>query len=191
VRIRQTSRRIRTLDFDIETRLIGFHRAGKFKPAGCEPTSIACSWYGEEKIHVWLQPESTVREMLEGFLPFYNEAEMVTGHYVRKFDLPILNGMLLELGMSALGDKLVHDTKLDLFKLAGIGASQENLSGMYGLPAEKYHMGDYRWRRATRLLPDGIEETRKRVMGDVIQHKLLRAELIAKKALGPPKLWRS
>lgn len=181
--------KLRILDFDIETRRVGFFQAGKFGPDGCEPIAVAASWLGEKHVHVWLQPQDSVPEMLTGFAELYAQADMVTGHYVRKFDLPILNGSLLEHGLPLLPQKLVSDTKTDLVTKAGISASQENLGAMLALADSKYHMNDHRWRLATRLTVDGIEEARKRVIADVRQHKMLRAALIAAGALRPASVW--
>lgn len=181
---------LKVLDFDIETRRVGFHSAGKFGPDGCEPIAVAASWLGEARVHVWLQPETGVPDMLAAFHDLYDQADMVTGHYVLKFDLPILNGALLEHGLPLLGPKLVSDTKTHLVTRAGLSASQENLGAMLALADSKYHMNDHRWRQAARLSPDGIEEARKRVVADVRQHKRLRAALITAGALRPPAEWR-
>lgn len=181
--------KLRILDFDIETRRVGFFTAGKFSPDGCEPTAIGASWVGEKQVHAWLQPESSVPEMLQAFRVLYDEADIVTGHYVRKFDLPILNGAFLEHGLLLLPGKLVCDTKVDLVTKAGISASQENLGAMLSLADSKYHMNDHRWRASTRLEPAGIAEARRRVVADVRQHKTLRLALLQAGALRPPSRW--
>ena len=186
-----TKQDLKILDFDIETRLIGFYEAGRFKPKGSEPTAIAASFVGSDKIDVWLQPESTVEEMLIEFTRLYDEADMVTGHYIRKFDLPILNGSLFEHGLPLLDPmKLVSDTKVDLKPFEGLSKSQENLSELLELAESKYHMNDPRWRKATRLTPEGVREARKRVTGDVQQHKVLRKALLDAGVLNPPTVWK-
>lgn len=182
----------RILDFDIETRLVGFYQAGKFKPAGCEPISIGCSWVGEKKISSLLIAEAshdTVVAMLHWFREFYEEADMVTGHYITKFDLPILNTAMLEWGLDPLGPVLAQDTKTDLIKFEGFSKSQENLSDMLRTGRPKYHMSDADWRRATRLTSGGRKRNRKRVESDVYQHKALRKNLIERGMLHPPKMW--
>lgn len=128
--------------------------------------------------------------MLARFEKVWQEADIVTGHYIRKFDLPILNGAMMEHGLPSLGPKLTSDTKQDLVTRAGLSASQENLAGMYGLIEDKFHMGDYAWRESSRLTTEGIAETRKRVVDDVIQHKALRAKLIEAGFLKAPRIWR-
>lgn len=178
------------LDFDIETRRVGFHSGGRFAPDGCEPIAIAWSWVGSDDVDCWMLGKWPVRVMLEQFRFAWDEADIVTGHYIRKFDLPILNGAMMEHGLPSLGAKLTSDTKQDLMTRAGLSASQENLAGMYGLIEDKYHMGDYAWRESSRLTPEGIAETRKRVTDDVRQHKALRAKLIEAGFLRPPRIWR-
>ena len=185
------ARKLRVLDFDIETRLVGFYEAGRFKPKGSEPTAIAASFVGERKVHVWLQPEASVAEMLGWFVPLYDQADIVTGHYIRKFDLPILNGSLFEHGLPLLDPmKLVSDTKVDLKPFEGLSKSQENLSELLELAESKYHMNDPRWRKATRLTPEGVKRARARVTGDVQQHKVLRKALLDAGVLNPPSVWK-
>lgn len=188
--MRLTSRRsLPILDFDIETRRVGFHSAGKFSPDGCEPVAIACSWVGEDKVRVWALDTHKPEEMLLAFRAFYEEAGILTGHYIRPFDLPIVNGALLERGLPLLAPKLTCDTKKDLRKVAGLSQSQENLSLMLQLERDKFHMSDHNWRGVARLEADAMKECRKRVVDDVKQHKLLRERLISLKALKAPRVW--
>jgi DNA polymerase elongation subunit (family B) len=180
---------LKILDFDIETRLVGFYEAGRFKPKGSEPIAIAASFIGSDKVDVWLQPEHSIEEMLAGFRLLYKEADIVTGHYIRKFDLPILNGAMFEYGFDLLDPmKLVSDTKTDLKPFEGLSKSQENLSELLELAESKYHMNDPRWRKATRLTPEGVKRTRSRVTGDVQQHKVLRKALLDAGVLNPPTI---
>jgi hypothetical protein len=178
------------LDFDIETRKVGFHTGGRWNPDGCEPTAIAFSWVGSDDIYVKLLGVDDPKEMLLFFKDHYDEADLVTGHYIRRFDLPILNGALIEHGMTPLGEKLSSDTKNDLVDFAGLSKSQENLSAMLSLAEDKYHMSDHNWRLSTRLTPEGIERARRRVMDDVKQHKQLRAALLEAGILKAPRVWR-
>jgi hypothetical protein len=181
---------LRILDFDIENRPLSY-LGSDFTTA--EITAIAWSWYGETKVHCrLLEPtdEMSNYTMLLEFVDAYDQADVVTGHYIRNHDLPIINGSLMELELKPLDEKLSSDTKNDLLKRSGVSASQESLSGMYGLKEPKYHMSQPRWREANRLTPEGLEQTRKRVTEDVKQHKALRARLIENEMLGPPRVWR-
>lgn len=186
----QKTRPQRILDFDIETRLVGFYRGGKFQPDGCEPTALAWSWLDQPKVHVVLQKERPVPDMIEQFRPFYEEADLVIGHYITRFDLPIINGMCLEFGLPLWPAKLVSDTCTHLVRRAGFSKAQENLAGMLDIPAGKFHMADFNWRSSTRLEDEGVELTRRRVMDDVKQHKALYETLRDRGALKPPKVWK-
>lgn len=177
------------LDFDIETRRVGFHSAGKFSPDGCEPVAIAASWTHQQRVHCWLVTEHGPEEMLRRFRAMWDAAGIVTGHYIRKFDLPILNGAMLEHGLPLLTAKLTSDTQGDLTRRAGLSASQENLGLMLGLEASKFHMADNDWRAVARLEPKAMAACRRRVTDDVKQHKELRTRLAEARALKMPRRW--
>lgn len=182
------SRRLRILDFDIENRPLSY-LGSDFTTA--EITAIAASWVGEDEVdcYVLTKRKGSGRRMLAWFRRLYDQADIVTGHYIRKHDLPIINGALMEHGLPVLGQKMTSDTKLDLVKRSDISVSQESLAAIYGVAEPKEHMGQAQWREANRLTPEGIAETRRRVIGDVVQHKALRAALVEAGALGPPRLW--
>lgn len=179
----------RVLHFDIETRRVGFFTSGPFSPDGCEPIALAVSWADSKQVDTWIVGKVTLPDLLKAWVEVYAEATVVTGHYVLKFDLPVLQGALMEAGMPPLGPKKVSDTKQHLLKRGGLSASQENLSEMYRLEASKFHMNDTRWRNAARMKPDGLALAKQRVIGDVRQHKLLRAKLLERGWLREPKVW--
>jgi len=180
----------KVLDFDIETRRVGFHSGFKGKPDGCEPIAIACSWVGEKKVHsILLGDSGGIPHMIEWFLEFYNEADIVTGHYIRKFDLPILNMASLEWGGLPFPEKRTQDTKMDLINFEGISKSQENLGKMLRTVEGKYHMADADWRRAARLTQGGQRRARLRAEHDVKQHKQLRKLAIERGMLRWGQVW--
>jgi hypothetical protein len=180
----------RILDFDIETRRIGFHSAGKFSPDGCEPVAIAYSWADAEYVNVFTLAEKDPVGMLQNFRLAWDMAGIVTGHYIRKFDLPIINGALLEHGLPLLTPKLTCDTHGDFKRVAGMSKSQENLSLMLKTGSKKVHMADNDWRQIARLDPDAMRQCRERVVGDVIQHKQDRLALLEAGALRAPRVWK-
>lgn len=182
----------RILDFDIENRPLSYWFADA---TTAEITAIAWSWVGEDEVHVEvLEPPphhvSSNERMLTRFLEAYEQADVVTGHYIRKHDLPLVNAACMEHGYTLLGPKLTQDTKLDLVKRGALATSQEALGAMLNLDSPKEHMTQEDWRRANRLTPEGIEETKRRVVGDVVQHKMLREVLVYEGLLKPPSLWR-
>jgi hypothetical protein len=183
----RAARELRILDFDIENRPLSY-LGMDFTTS--EITAIAASFEGEDTIHTFLLGDMTVVEMLDAFRELYDAADIVTGHYIRRHDLPILNGAMLEMERPPLGPTLASDTKTDLKIAKGVSKSQESLAAMYGLPAPKIHMTNPMWREANRLTPEGLALTRERVEGDIVQHKQLRARLLAAGVLRAPTLWK-
>lgn len=177
---------LRILDFDCEARPLSWY-GGDFVTK--EITAIAAQFIGEKKMHCWILGDLSSEEIFDGFLKLYAKADMVTGHYIRGFDLPVVNGALLEFGYTPLEPKLAHDTKLDLMKFSGLSKSQENIGAVLGLVHPKVGMDQAKWREANRLTTKGKRLTRERVTGDVSQHIEMRAALLARGLLGSPKVW--
>lgn len=190
-----TTRKLRILDFDVECRPLAWY-GGDFVTK--QPTAIAWKFIGTRGApSVALLGESGDPEMLaeeeedmiEQFLGAYDEADIVTGHYIRGFDLPLLNGALMRLGMVGLPDKLAHDTKSDLVKAQGISKSLENLGAMFELKHPKIQMNTTKWATANMLTRAGMEEARKRCVGDVVEHIELRSLMVERDLLRAPALW--
>lgn len=187
VTVRVPHRPLRVLDFDIENRPLSY-LGSDFTTA--EVTAIAWAWCDSDDVTVRLLGETPLPAILSEFVAAYNAADMVTGHYIKGHDLPMLNGALMECGLPLLGDKRVQDTKIDLARTKGLSMSQESLGAMFRLEAAKEQMNQIKWRSANRLTPEGLAEVRRRVVGDVKQHMQLRKELIARGYLGPACMWR-
>jgi hypothetical protein len=182
-----SSRPLLILDLDIENRPLTY-LGQDFTTS--DVTAIAAGWSHQKRVHCWVLGQCSTEEMLTGFVALYDRASIVTGHYIRKHDLPIINGALMEFGMKPLSPKLTSDTKNDLLKRSGISASQESLAGMLGVEAPKYGMSQTAWREANRLTAKGIALTRQRVIADIHQHRALRAKMIEMGMLGHPRWWR-
>lgn len=188
------------LDFDLENRPLSYLGPDW---TSAEVTAIAWSWLGERTVKYLLLTADgryvdrhgerrTAREAFEHFRDILVSADVVTGHYVRKHDLPIINAALLESGLPPLPPLLVSDTHADLVRRKDLSASQENLAALLGLPEPKHHMTQTEWREANRLFTDDkLALTRRRVVSDVVQHKALRAELVRRGLLRPPRRWSS
>lgn len=191
MRVNYGGKGLKILDFDIECRPLSY-LGQDFTTA--EVTAIACAWIVNGKprdLQCWLLGEVEPWDILESFRARYDQADIVTGHYIRGFDLPVLNGSMLDNDLPPLASKLAHDTKNDLKKRKYISASQENLAATLGVHAPKVRMNTPMWRDANRLTPEGLALTRKRVVGDVRQHIQLRERLLAMGWLGKPKVWQS
>lgn len=181
----------RILDFDIENRPLAYWFDDRTTG---EITAIGWAFYDEPVIHSrLLKPppdhERSMRKMLEGFRKAYDQADIVTGHFIRKHDLPIINAHMIEFGLPPLGPKMTSDTKLDLIRTAQFSASQLALSKIMNTSAQKPRMSVGRWRDANRLTPEGRAAARERVEGDVKQHMELRAALLQHGLLAPPRMW--
>lgn len=182
------SRPARVLDFDVECRPLHFY--GDF--VSKEITAIAWAWVDKpDDVSCVLLGEMDGPEMLRRFVAVYNQADIVTGHFITGFDLPLLAAGLIEYQMPALSDKLVSDTKTHLIKRHGLSGSQENIGAILGLAKPKIGMNQATWRAANRLTPEGLELVRERVVGDVKQHIEMRAKLVELGYISGPKLWRS
>lgn len=183
-------RSLRILDFDIENRPLTYWTD---RQPSAEITAIASCWVDDwttMDVPVLEAEEHSGHAMLLSFVDRYNEADMVTGHNIRKHDLPIINGALIELGLDPLTPKLTSDTYLDFLKHGAISASQESLGPMLDIEVAKVHMSQPDWREANRLTKRGIEKTIKRAKVDVMQHMLIRQELLKRNLLKSPKIWR-
>jgi len=178
----------KVLDFDIECRPLAW-LGGDFVTK--EITAIAAKFLDEDPIYCWLLGVDEPERMLVEFVELYDRADVVTGHYIRGYDLPTINGALHEYGQPPLDTKLTHDTKLDLIKQQGISGSQENLAAMLGITAPKIQMNNVKWREANRLTEDGLRLTRERAVGDILQHIELRQALMDQGWIGLPKIWHS
>jgi DNA polymerase elongation subunit (family B) len=185
----------RVLDFDCECRPLAWYGGDQVTK---QITAIAWQFIGE-----WEAPEVAFIgasdrssqvvdeeiEMLEIFRRYYEDADVVTGHYIRGFDLPLLQGSLMRLGLPLFGPKLAQDTKGDLVAAQGLSKSQENLGAMYELEHPKVGMNTTLWAAGNMLLPEGIKATVNRVVGDVEQHIELRREMLYHGHLGAPRLY--
>lgn len=182
------SRAMRVLDFDIENRPLSYWSPDR---PSAELTAIAWCWVDDPKtLRVVLLGMETVPQMLTQFREVYEAADMVTGHYITRHDLPILNGQCLENGLPNLEPKLAQDTKTQLVKHQDLPVSQEALAEMMGVASSKYHMTQPMWREANRLTSKGLALTSKRVGDDVIQHMAMRRELLKRGLLKAPRVWR-
>lgn len=126
--------------------------------------------------------------MLGRFRELYDEADMVLGHNIRKFDLPLLNAEMLRHELPALTAKLSQDTLRDLFRTKGMKRDQENLGKHLGIDTEKQHMAWQDWQDAY-AEPEwaGI---RSRAAVDVRMHKEMWADMRRQGWLRAPRVWR-
>lgn len=183
--------RLRILDFDCESRPLNFLGSDYTND---EVTVVAWKWIGDESDvqaeALTPDPRSRAR-MLRAFRGVYDAADLVVGHNIRKFDLPLLSGMCVEADLGPLGSKLASDTLLDLPKMGtAVSRSQRNLADLLGVEVEKVDMTAPAWREANRLTKTGITKAIERACFDVLQNVAVREALIARGLLGSPRVWR-
>ena len=137
--------------FDIENRPLTYY-APDYPTA--EITAIASMWIGDpDSMHVCLLGEEEPAEIIEHWLDRFVEADMLSGHNIRKHDLPIINASMIELGYEPMGPILTSDTLADLRKYRTLPRSQEHLAEMLEVRVKKVHMTQQDWREANRLTP--------------------------------------
>lgn len=94
---------LKILDFDIENRPLAYLGMDY---TSAEITAIGAAWHGTTAVRVWLLGRDDPAEMLAEFREWYDAADVVTGHYIREHDLPVINGAMLEYELPPLDAKL-------------------------------------------------------------------------------------
>jgi hypothetical protein len=175
------------LDFDCEC-LPGHWIGGDFVSKVL--TAVAWCWIGEgDEPTVMTHYDSTPEKMAIELSYAIESATLVTGHYIRGFDLPLLNGNLLRTGLPPMRRVMTQDTKLDLKKSHGRSLSQRNLGSQLGIAAPKVDVTLPEWEGFNTREPGFRDKGIERVRGDVIQHMELRAKLLEYGWLGPARGW--
>lgn len=176
-------RRQRILDWDLECVAAGFGDPS-FVPT--KVTVIAWSWVGEDHVS-WATRLEDADAMFSRFLDAYNEADVVTGHNLIRFDLPVLQADLLRHGFPKLKPVLVQDT-IRIVKTKGFKKGQDNLSALLANPIQKMPLNWQEWQ-------DAYEESDwatvvERCVSDVKGHKILRERMLDLGWLRPAVMWK-
>ena len=176
-------RRRRILDFDIETRAAGF---GDPNWVPQEVTAIAWSWCGEEDVFYSTQLDG--EGWMSYFLMAYADADILTGHNILRFDLPVLQADLLRKGYPPLLSRLVQDT-MRIIKTKGFKKGQDNISTLLENPIQKMPLNWQEWDDAYR--ESDWRTVIDRVTSDVQGHKILRQRMLERGWLRPIWIARS
>ncbi len=127
------------------------------------------------------------KKMLEPLLDAISIADMVTGHNLLRFDLPVINSDCMRVGLEPIREVLVQDT-MRLVRSKGFKKGQDNLGKLYGTRTEKMALDWQGWQDA--YAEDGWKDIIARCESDVIMHKELRLKLLERNLLKPPMRWR-
>lgn len=170
-----TAKPRRILDFDIETVAAGFA-----DPAWVPQriTVIAWSWVGSREIKHSTRLEGPT-EMFGRFLTDLEEADIVAGHNILRFDLRVLNADLIRTKVfGPLGPLDVIDT-MRLPKTLGLKKGQDNLARLLGVRSKKMPLDwqawddGYEWDALIAGERPNWSVPIERCRGDVRQHKQL------------------
>jgi hypothetical protein len=199
IRVRLATRKTRALCFDLEARPLAFWYDGETTK---QITAFGWKWSDNPHVHTMLLRPSGrydfngTRKRLapenahETFLCELERADLVYGHNIRRYDLPLFQGWLLRLGLRMMPELRTTDTCRDLPKRSSVSVSLENMAAMYRLEGEKYGMSQPMWEEANRLTDGGIALARKRVESDVLLQERLRGKLVELDILRPPRVWK-
>ena len=183
-----TSRR--TLDFDVETVSAGYADPN-WVPS--HVTAYAFSWIGEKKITVDALPIKDLFDrdvkayFIQPLLTAIAEADVVTGHNIIRFDLPILMTETMRLGLPTLNPVLVQDT-IRLPRTKGFKKGQDNLGVLLETLTKKKSLNWEEWDRA--YGDPNSKVVKERVRSDVKMHKEIREEMRIRGWLMAPRLWK-
>lgn len=151
--------------------------------------SIAGGFDGVQRI-AYLAPGFTAGALEEFIYPIRHNRVLVVGHNAVKYDLPLLNGTLLKMGLAPLPPVLVSDTYAHLLKSDyAYSKSLGNMAERFGIPA-KGSMSEYSWERAYAGDSEYLEKLRVYNINDVKTTLALRAKLLKLGMLRAPRWWK-
>lgn len=185
--IPQTSRR--TLDFDLEAVAAGYADP-QWVPSTV--TAWAYCWVGTSDVVVEALPPRDFydlgarRQFLLPLLDAVAEADVLTGHNIIRFDLPLLNAECMKVGLPRLGAVLAQDT-IRVGKAKGFKKGMDNIAHVLGVEDEKLPLNWAEWQAAYGE-PD-LATVKERCASDVLMHIKMRERMRKAGWLAPPRLW--
>jgi hypothetical protein len=190
---------MRYLDFDFESKPLWFWYE---KPTAVLTSlsymTINGSALDHDTLRTELAPLATRADYIAWLLhvrDLFMSHDILTGHNINRFDLPLLQAQLIRLGLPLLPDLMTQDT-MAMPKRRDASVSQESLINYTGLkptcdigmPIYKHHLSMPEWEDAAMGWND--EVLIERPLSDVHGHAHLRQVLIDKGYLGAPKVWK-
>ena len=137
----------------------------------------------------YLGPGFKARALERWVLPL-RESCLVITHNGPRYDLPLLNGTLMKMGLEPLPHLLVSDTYEHLPKRGlAFSASLGNMARRFKLTHQKGSMSEYGWELVYTGDREALERLRTYNIGDVFTTLKLRRRLLELGLLGPPRVW--
>jgi len=180
----------RTLDFDLETVAAGF------ADPEWVPQRVVCwaySWVGDDHVYSDALPvacfydKDARRRFLLPLLAVIESADVLTGHNIARFDLPVLLAETRNLLLPPLEPMLVQDT-IRLGRTKGFKKGQDNLGTTLHVKEPKMPLHWAAWENAYGE-PD-MKTVRERCVSDVRMHKTIREQMRARGWLQAPRMWK-
>jgi len=125
--------------------------------------------------------------MIKKFLREYQQADIVTGHNILKFDLPVLNAECMRVGLPKLRGVYAQDT-MRFPKSKGFKKGMDNVAGLLGTEEHKHAMDWQQWEDA--YAEPGWPEVIERCTSDVRMHMQMREKMSDRGWLKGPVYWK-
>lgn len=155
-------------------------------------TCAAWSWIGEDRIHSVITGKDGFFDhglrvkRLRPLLDAIAEADVLTGHNIIRYDLPVLNAEIMRSAGKPLDPIMAEDT-IRLPKTKGLKKGLDNLSHILGVPASKLPLNWAEWDEAYE--EKGWPEVIRRCESDVVLHKQERQAAIDAGWSKPARRW--
>lgn len=173
LRVNVVRRERRVLCFDLETLAAGYADPSWVPD---KITVAAWSWLDESRVDFLTTGKDGFfsaglrGERLRPLHAAIAEADMVIGHNIIRFDLPVLQAEAMRCGLPTLGPLKVHDT-IKVVRSKGFKKGQDDMSVTFGSPLKKKTLNWAEWDKAYET--DGWPVPIERCVTDVQQHKAL------------------
>lgn len=191
LRVNVSKRKRRVLCFDLETLAAGYADPSWVPD---KITVAAWSWIGETRVESLITGKDgffSARLRGERLEPLYaaiRAADVVVGHNIVRFDLPVLQAEALRCGLPTLGPVKTHDT-IRIVRTKGFKKGQDDMSVTFGSPLKKKTLNWAEWDQAYEA--DGWPVPVERCVTDVQQNKTLyRKQLERGDVLKSERWWR-
>ena len=180
---------LRILDLDIETVAAGYADPG-WVPHTI--TAWAASWNDPDRVECRALPvrhfydRKARRRFLGPLLKLISQADLLTGHNLFRFDLPVIQAEAMRLELPPLTPVRVQDT-MRILKSKGFKKGQDNLVALLRT-GEKKALNWQQWQDA--YAEPSLATVKERNIGDVRDHIVLRTRMLGLGWLRRSVMWK-